>query len=204
MRSLAAMLVLAAATAHATPCTVGDLAACGAGSYCAGEWDEGRCPSTGVCRALLPVPPELEFSLPIPEGERMYCAKGGLRSGLSTHSACDPSTRFAIDLSGTAADRPQFVLAPADGVVHVRAGCATRDLNHQEAPDPCNYGFGNLVRIEHGHNVYSQAAHLASILVKDGQHVRRGDVLGIEGNTGNAGAKHIHLSLHLGSPRARV
>lgn len=202
--SLILLVALLSSLARAEPsCTVGDLKACPEGQYCAAEWEEGTCPERGVCRPFLPHPEALELSLPIPAGERIYCAKGSLRPGRSTHSACDPATRFAIDLSGTAAQRPHFVVAPADGVAYVRDGCATRDLNRQEAPDPCNHGFGNLVRIDHGANVYSQLAHLSSVLVRDGARVRRGDILGIEGNTGNAGAKHIHFSLHVGSARAR-
>jgi hypothetical protein len=186
------------------PCKVSDLQSCPPGQFCAAEWREGSCPEDGTCQATLPVPRDLVFSLPFPAGERMYCAKGILRGAKSTHSACDPATRFAIDLSGTAADRPHFVLAPAPGVVHVLGGCASSDLNRQDAPDHCNHGFGNMVRIQHSRVVYSQVAHMSSILVQDGQRVERGDVLGLEGNTGNAGAKHIHWSLHLGSARARI
>jgi hypothetical protein len=203
--SFAVLLSLVYPFAHAQrPCEIGALAACPSGYFCAAEWQSGRCPARGICQPLLPIPARLELSLPVPAGERVYCAKGSLRIGESTHSACDPATRFAIDLAGTAADRPHFVLAPARGTVHVLGGCATRDLNRQEAPDPCNHGFGNLVRIEHGPALYSQVAHLSSILVNSGDKVERGDVIGIEGNTGNAGSKHIHWSLHRGSIAARV
>jgi hypothetical protein len=198
------LFLLDAASQAGRPCKVSNFRSCPQGQFCAAEWREGICPEEGACQETLPVPKDLVLSLPFPAGERMYCAKGILRWGKSTHSACDPATRFALDFSGTAADRPHFVLAPAAGVAHVQGGCTTSDLNRQAAPDPCNHGFGNLVRVQHSHLIYSQVAHLSSILVQDGERVERGDVLGIEGNTGNAGAKHIHWSLHLGSARARM
>ena len=68
-------------------------------------------------------------------------------------------------------------------------------------PSTCNYGFGNMVRVEHAPGLYSQVAHLSSLLVHDGARVGRGDVLGLEGNSGNAGSKHLHWSLHRGSSR---
>jgi hypothetical protein len=197
------LLVMGLARAE-VPCTVGDRSSCGPGFFCGALWQEGRCPERGTCQPILPVPRQLEFSLPVPAGERIYCAKGTLKSGKATHSACDPATRFAIDLAGTAAQRPHFVVAAARGTVSVFDGCSTRDLNRQEVPDPCNYGFGNVVRIEHAPYLYSQVAHLSSILVNSGDVVERGDVIGIEGNTGNAGAKHIHWSLHRGSARTRL
>jgi hypothetical protein len=182
-------------------CKVGMPGACGSDAYCVAEWREARCPTEGLCQPYLPAPRDLVLSVPIPAGERIYCAKGPLRVGASTHSACDPATRFAIDLASTAADRPHLVLAPAGGIVRTFGGCPTEDLNRQETPSVCNYGFGNVVRVEHAPGLYSQIAHLSSIVVDDGARVRRGDVLGIEGNSGNAGAKHLHFSLHRGAAR---
>jgi murein DD-endopeptidase MepM/ murein hydrolase activator NlpD len=38
-----------------------------------------------------------------------------------------------------------------------------------------------------------------SVRVREGQHVRRGDVLGLLGNTGNSSAPHLHLHLMNGA-----
>ena len=198
------MVSPALAWGDARACAVGDLSACAAGEFCDAPYRDGQCPREGRCRRHLPLPRGLVLSLPVPAGQHVYCAKGPLRTGRSTHSACDPTTRFAIDFAATADERPHFVLAPADGIARVFGGCASPDLNRQETGSDCNLGFGNLVRVEHAPGVYSQLAHLSSILVNDRATVRRGDVLGLEGNTGNAGAKHIHMSLHRGAARVLV
>lgn len=196
-------LAIASSEAHVKgrPCVVGERGTCGEGEFCAATYQAGLCPREGRCRRHLPVPRGLVLSLPVPAGQRIYCAKGPMRTGRSTHSACDSTTRFAIDFASTADERPHFVLAPASGKARVFGGCTSQDLNRQESPSDCNFGFGNVVRVEHSPGVYSQMAHLSSILVKDGAAVRRGDVLGLEGNSGNAGAKHIHMSLHRGAAR---
>jgi hypothetical protein len=54
------------------------------------------------------------------------------------------------------------------------------------------------VRIQHTPDLYTEYLHLSAILVDNGQSVRRGQPIGIEGNTGGPGAKHIHWSAHRG------
>ena len=51
--------------------------------------------------------------------------------------------------------------------------------------------------IEIGNALYAFCAHLQkeSVLVKKGAHVKRGQVLGKLGNTGNTSAPHLHFHL---------
>jgi murein DD-endopeptidase MepM/ murein hydrolase activator NlpD len=82
------------------------------------------------------------------------------------------------------------VLAPADGTV-VRAAAGARDWPaHVKGRDE-----GNYVIIEHAPREYSELRHLraGSVRVAVGQRVRRGDVVGACGNSGNAGTPHVHL-----------
>ncbi len=55
--------------------------------------------------------------------------------------------------------------------------------------------MGNMVRIEHGFGYETQFAHLNKVLVKNGQRVRRGDVVGLVGNTGLSTGPHLHYLL---------
>lgn len=55
--------------------------------------------------------------------------------------------------------------------------------------------YGRSVRIEHGGGLSSFYAHLDRILVRPGQRVRRGEVLGRVGSSGNATGPHLHLEL---------
>jgi hypothetical protein len=68
--------------------------------------------------------------------------------------------------------------------------------------NPCNGGYGNTVRIQADDSRYVQVAHLSSVLVQWGEAVELGQVLGFEGNSGNAGTKHVHFSAHAGDARA--
>jgi murein DD-endopeptidase MepM/ murein hydrolase activator NlpD len=82
------------------------------------------------------------------------------------------------------------VLAPADGTI-ARVATGARDWPaHVKGRDE-----GNFVIIEHAAHEYSELRHLraGSVRVTAGQHVRRGDIVGACGNSGNAGTPHVHL-----------
>jgi predicted esterase len=172
---------------------------CPPDQMCVAEWDAARrlCPSEGRC-VPRPAPTRRELWLPFPAGDRVICGKGALAHDTS-HNACVASTRFAFDLISSAYDPPHLVVAAEDGTARVRGGCPSTDLNDQPAgEDRCNDGWGNFVRVQHDPGLYTQYAHLSAILVRDGDAVRRGQPIGIEGNSGAAGAKHLHFSAHAG------
>lgn len=56
-------------------------------------------------------------------------------------------------------------------------------------------GSGNLVAIEHGFGFSTLYAHNRSLTVKVGQRVRRGDVIGHVGSTGNSTGPHVHYEV---------
>lgn len=58
-----------------------------------------------------------------------------------------------------------------------------------------NYGYGKLVRINHGGGYSSLYAHLSSINVRAGQEVSGGQVIGNMGATGRAFGTHLHLEI---------
>lgn len=53
-------------------------------------------------------------------------------------------------------------------------------------------GYGNLVEIDHGHGVATRYAHLSSILVRPGQWVPAGGLVGLVGSTGRSTGSHLH------------
>lgn len=57
-------------------------------------------------------------------------------------------------------------------------------------------GFGNAVVIKHANGLYSLYGHLASINVKAGQSVTRGQVIGLMGSTGNSSGTHLHFEMY--------
>lgn len=52
--------------------------------------------------------------------------------------------------------------------------------------------MGNLVRLDHGYGVETVYGHLAKALVKEGQRVKRGDVIALVGSTGLSTGPHLH------------
>lgn len=56
-------------------------------------------------------------------------------------------------------------------------------------------GNGNFVVLEHGHGFSSFYAHNRMNTVKVGQKVKRGDIIGYVGSTGNSTGPHVHYEI---------
>ncbi len=59
-------------------------------------------------------------------------------------------------------------------------------------------GFGKVIKVDHGNDVVTVYAHLNEHLVKKGDPVSRGDVIGRSGNTGRSSAPHLHYEIRIG------
>lgn len=62
-------------------------------------------------------------------------------------------------------------------------------------------GGGNYVVLQfeyEGKQIYVIYAHLSDVYVKTGQIVKKGDVIGAEGHSGNSTGSHLHLEVHYG------
>ena len=87
------------------------------------------------------------------------------------HRGIDISTRIGAP-----------VIAPADGIVS-KVGW--------------DRGYGNNIVIKHGYGIETRYAHLKKALVKKGQPVRRGETIGLVGNSGRSTGPHLHYEVHL-------
>lgn len=56
-------------------------------------------------------------------------------------------------------------------------------------------GYGNYVVINHGFGYKTLYAHMSKVLVKAGQKVKRGEVIGLVGNTGKSVGPHCHYEV---------
>jgi murein DD-endopeptidase MepM/ murein hydrolase activator NlpD len=90
----------------------------------------------------------------------------------------NPSIHPAIDIGGSLGNA---IYATDSGVV-VYAGWS-------------NFGYGNLLVIDHGNGWQSAYAHLVSLNVGCGQGVFQGSMIGGLGSTGNSSGPHLHFEL---------
>jgi len=137
-------------------------------------------------------------------------------TGLAVNGAISFAQRFAIDwmklddagrlVHGDAGDVHNYtdygaaILAVADGTV-VDTLNNLDDQVPGKLPDPSTITLenvdGNHVVLDLGNGVYAFYAHMqkGSVAVSVGEHVKRGQVLGKLGNTGNTSAPHLHFHL---------
>jgi murein DD-endopeptidase MepM/ murein hydrolase activator NlpD len=58
-------------------------------------------------------------------------------------------------------------------------------------------GYGWAVEIDHGYGIVTRYAHTSKMLVKVGDHVQRGDVIALVGQTGLAEGPHLHYEVRV-------
>lgn len=65
--------------------------------------------------------------------------------------------------------------------------------------------YGNCIDLDHGFNYKTRYAHLSQILVKPGEEVKRGQLIGKVGSTGKSSGSHLHYEvLFKGEPQNPV
>jgi len=57
-------------------------------------------------------------------------------------------------------------------------------------------GHGNTIYIEHRNYFFTRYSHASVIFIEAGDYVRRGQVIGLVGSTGNSTGNHLHFELH--------
>ncbi|MCY1080428.1 M23 family metallopeptidase [Archangium lansingense] len=99
-------------------------------------------------------------------------------------SRMDPYTADRVMHAGMdiAAPHGKDVFAPSDGTV-VFAGLEG--------------GYGNVIVVDHGYGIKTRYGHLAKILVKAGDRVKRGALIAAVGNTGRSTGPHLHYEVRV-------
>ena len=64
-----------------------------------------------------------------------------------------------------------------------------------------DWGYGNVVAVDHGNGMQTLYAHLSTISAGCGAFVTQGDVIGAMGSTGNSSGPHLHFEMRLNSAR---
>jgi murein DD-endopeptidase MepM/ murein hydrolase activator NlpD len=74
------------------------------------------------------------------------------------------------------------IIAPADGVVTFSGS---------------KWLIGNMITIDHGHGMVTQYGHMKERIAKKGDRLKRGEVIGLVGNTGRSTGPHVHYIVRL-------
>lgn len=96
---------------------------------------------------------------------------------------------------------PNYCMSSFHQGVDLASGCGSGIYAAQSGTvtySGYNGGYGNYVRIDHGGGISTGYAHIQSggLLVSYGQWVNAGDLIALEGNTGNSFGCHVHFEVY--------
>ena len=117
----------------------------------------------------------INFIWPCPASSRITSGFGGRESPMEGAS----SSHQGIDIG---APTGSSILAAAGGTVTIST---------------YSYSAGNYVMINHGGGVYTVYMHCSELLVKAGQEVTQGQVIGKVGSTGYSTGPHLHFGIRV-------
>ena len=147
------------------------------------EMQEALKPSTGGNQIFA----DGQFIWPVP-GNFGISSYYGSRWG-SSHKGIDISNG---GIKGKA------VVATANGTVYIAKSGCTHNYG-KSGSCGCGGGYGNYVAIDHGSyngtNYRTLYGHMGSITVRNGQQVKKGQVIGYVGSTGWSTGWHLHYEI---------
>lgn len=81
------------------------------------------------------------------------------------------------------------IIADVGAPVYAAGNGVVNDATHSGG------GYGKVILINHGFGYQTLYAHLSKLSVKEGQRVRRGDLIGFSGKTGLVSGPHLHYEV---------
>ncbi len=58
-------------------------------------------------------------------------------------------------------------------------------------------GYGKIIKLEHRYGYKTLYAHLSAIVVRNGQYVKKGQIIGRVGSTGRSTGPHVHFEVRM-------
>lgn len=126
------------------------------------------------------------YGLPFLKGKRYKILQG--QNTNFTHNGS--FSKYAIDFKMNVF---QEVCAIREGLV-----VKTKDHFNKGGRNKKYRNFANLIVIEHADGTFAQYVHLKKngVLVKEGETVKKGQVIGFSGNTGMSTEPHLHFAVY--------
>lgn len=112
----------------------------------------------------------------------LWPAKGRISSTFGSRPDPFKNTQKFHKGLDIAADEGDNIRASADGVVILAEYYSD---------------YGNAVIISHGHGITTLYGHTSRILVKEGQKVKKGDLIAKVGSTGRSTGAHLHFEVRI-------
>ncbi len=103
----------------------------------------------------------------------------GYRGRICTKNGCTNEGHGGLDID--AATGTNIIASKAGTVINVSY----------------DYSYGNKVIIDHGNNITTLYGHLSKQLVKKGDHVGQGQIIGLAGSTGQSTGPHLHFEIRV-------
>lgn len=134
----------------------------------------GNCSETGGITALK----QSDYGFQMPEEKVNVTSNFGFRNLKGS-----PDFHHGIDL------------AQGEGTPILAAYSGTVEVAQFGVKGSGFGGYGNVVVINHHNGFWTLYGHLSKINVKVGDQVQRGQVIGLEGNTGFSFGSHLHFEI---------
>jgi murein DD-endopeptidase MepM/ murein hydrolase activator NlpD len=80
--------------------------------------------------------------------------------------------------------------APQGTPIYATADGTIKTAGHSDG------GYGNYVVINHGYGYETLYGHMVRVKARQGQRVKRGEIIGYVGNTGKSTGPHCHYEVH--------
>jgi murein DD-endopeptidase MepM/ murein hydrolase activator NlpD len=130
-------------------------------------------PSGDVHRGIPPLAVSSRFA---PDHLLQWPTQGVLSSSFGMRGG---RLHTGIDIAG---ERGTPIVAADDGIVYFSG----------RGPN----GYGNTVMLHHSHALITLYAHTERNVVRQGESVRRGQIVAFMGDSGNASGTHLHFEVH--------
>lgn len=100
-----------------------------------------------------------------------------------------------IDIGGLKAGiAGDLIFAMEDGTITTAINnCAQKG----KIGDRCGGGYGNYVIVSHGDGLESRYGHLHYVYTKEGEEIKKGDLIGTMGTSGSSTGVHLHFEIRL-------